>query len=555
MEEERQENPTTEDRFFNFRPACFAAAFLCLGITLGYFVILHGVSAWWAMLLLPVAVTPFCFCFTKRKAKRTALSILLLLFSFALGYFSFCRQIRAFREKPEFNGKAVVVGTVDNVQDYGGYLVLTFEDAYIGGKKIKGTLQANLLSSMAEEVGVADEVLLYGRVETDRSLTGRYGFRAAEIGDGRCYFLTSVQSFQVTGKTENWFLRVRLRLSQTVERGMNEESAAVTMAVLTGDTSGIERGTLENMRAGGIAHIFAVSGLHVGALYAFCLLLFRYTKIGDMPWVVRWALLAALLVFYGGVCGFSASVVRATVLCLVSYSTNLIGIQGDLLNTLGVSAFVVLGITPTALFEVGFQLSFAACAGIAVLAKSIGFFFDNLHLRILKMIGKEPVRVTDRSKEKPPSVAELFRRKTVSLVSASIAAQVATTPLLLSTYGYISVWSLLLNFFFVPFISATFAILLALVFAAACLPLSLASAILYLPSAVWSFVLLLFEAVDFSACTITGIVLLAPTKLIYYTGLIASSNKFRISVRARRRWRCLFLLAFLLCLAYTNGWF
>ena len=111
-------------------------------------------------------------------------------------------------------------------------------------------------------------------METNTEAFDDYGFRAEEVS-GRVRFQIDVSSLTVTGKSKNPFLAVRSRLVETLYAGMDEESAAVTCALLTGDTSGIESGLLENVRRGGIAHIFAVSGLHIGALYAFCLFLFR----------------------------------------------------------------------------------------------------------------------------------------------------------------------------------------------------------------------------------------------------------------------------------------
>ena len=62
MNETQRQGGKTEDKLFNFRPACFAAAFLCLGLALSYHVKLNGVSAWWSLLLLPILGTPFFFC-------------------------------------------------------------------------------------------------------------------------------------------------------------------------------------------------------------------------------------------------------------------------------------------------------------------------------------------------------------------------------------------------------------------------------------------------------------------------------------------------------------
>jgi competence protein ComEC len=176
--------------------------------------------------------------------------------------------------------------------------------------------------------------------------------------------MEEVESCVVVGKKFDFFGSIRTRIAEVLYRGMDIETASVTMAVLTGNTAGIEDGLLENMRYGGIAHIFAVSGLHVGDLFAFCLFFTSKTPLRKMPKIARFFLVAFLLIFYGGICGFSASVIRATVLCLVGYAAKLLGVSVDRFEALGVGGVIVLLISPVELFSPGFQLSFLACLGI-----------------------------------------------------------------------------------------------------------------------------------------------------------------------------------------------
>ena len=544
----------TEDRLFNFRPACFAAIFLCLGIFLSYHVKLNGVSAWWWLLLLPCLGTPFFFHRKKETIKRLLVGCALLLFSFAIGFFSFANTLADFADCTVYDGKYTVVGKVVKMQEYGQNAVVVLDKLYIDGEREDGKLKVYLSLHDSENMQLADEVLLEGFVCTDVAYENDYGFRANDIGEKLRFRMSSVEYCEITGEYNDLFLKTRQRITDVVYKGMDAEPAAVTLAVLTGNTSGIEEGLLDNMRAGGIAHIFAVSGLHVGALYAFCLLLYQKTILRKLPNAARFILLAAILLFYGGLCGFSPSIIRATVLCLVAFFAKMVGIKTDLLDTLGVGAFLVLCITPTALFEVGFQLSFAACFGIALLTKRIGHVCDEMCKGVGKLFKKEwaQLHILPNGEALPPSLGELFRRKVVSLLSVSLSAQIATAPILLSTYGYLSAWALVLNFFFVPFIGIIFASLLACSFFTAILPISLSVAVLYPFNAVWSLVLLLFEMVDFSTFAITGIKLLALTKVLYYGGLIVGSDKLNIRLRWRRIASIAFFIAFFLCVGALN---
>ncbi len=384
--------------------------------------------------------------------------------------------------------------------------------------------------SVCEEISICDEVVAKGYIQTQTHLISDYGFRADDIGDGVRFSLENGVSCVKGGEKFDIFLLVRQRVETLLKAGMDETRAGVCMAVLTGNRTGIDGELMSNMQYGGIAHIFAVSGLHVGALYAFCLFLFKKTPLKRLSKTARFILLFVLLFFYAGVCGFSASVLRATVLCLTSYFAVLLGISNDSLETLGLACIFVLLISPCHLFGAGFQLSFLACLGIILLARPIGQVCDEICFAVGRLRKKKTEDEEEKDDENaPPSIGETVRRKLVSLVSASLSAQIATAPVLLMTFGYVSTLSLFLNFIFVPFMSATFAFLLLFVAVSCVLPLACATVVLYAPSILWSLVLLVFEFVDFSMFTWADIRLTVLGVLCYYLGCLFLTDKWNIS--------------------------
>ena len=536
-----------KDKLFNFRPVFFIAVFLCLGIVFSYLCKFCGVSAWWSLLLLPFAGAALLFCRNRDRFFKTLLALCVLALTFGIGSSAFSVSLGNFSDCNRYREEAYVVGRVVEKRGYDSFTYVLFDDIYIDNKKEDGKLVAYLPNSFCENLRLSDEVLLRGSLSTDVEYFNRYGFRSYEIKEEVRYSVSGVESCVVTGHTFDLFLAVRERVEKVVYAGMDKTTASVTMAVLTGDKSGMETDLLNNMRAGGIAHIFAVSGLHVGALYAFLLLLLKKTPLKRLPKLPRFILLALLLFFYAGVCGFSASVLRAMTLCLVSYAFSLMGLQTDMLESIGLSAIIILLFAPTSLFDVGFQLSFAACLGIAFLTKGIGQVCDELCKKaILFFAGKkrQTVLAAWESEDTPPSVAERIRRNAVSFLSVTLAAQIATLPILLNVFGYLGGWSVLLNVLFVPIVSGAFSVLLVFVAAACVLPVGISHVILYLPSVAWSAALLLFEAVDFSKFSVTGIYVPAGALICYYLGWTFFSDKWNLSKRARKWLFCLLFLAF-----------
>lgn len=536
------------DKLFNFRPIFFTAIALCFGIVFGYLRKFYDVSAWWLCILSPIAVASFLFCPTKKEIVRAACTWLSMLVFFSLGQTIFYRQTRNFENATAYNGEGYVVGRVTEKTEYDYIARLVLDDISVDGKREEGKLNAYLPLSFYNDVELCDEVLLYGTLTTETDFFDEHGFRSYVIGEDLRYEIR-VDFCLVSDKDFELFTFLRARMQSRIYAGMDDDAAAVMTAVLTGDTTGISADLLDNMRYGGIAHIFAVSGLHVGALYAFCLLLLDKTSLKKLPKVGRFFLLATLLFLYGGICGFSASIVRAITLCLVGYATKLFASSLDFLGTLGLSAIVILFLSPVSLFDVGFQLSFAACLGIALLQKRIGQVCVEIGKVYRKAFPRKLTPQQQKTIEKgdtlPPTVGERVAHFFASTFSVSLAAQIATAPICLARFGYVSGWAIALNLFFVPIVSAAFAFLLLCVFIACCLPVSASVVVLYAPNVIWSFALLLFEAVDFSGFALTGWRVSLQSYICYYGGCLFLTDKWNFSAALRKIIAFAFFFAFI----------
>ncbi|MBQ8394451.1 MAG: ComEC/Rec2 family competence protein [Clostridia bacterium] len=548
---------TVTSKLFNFRPFFFAAICFCLGIAFCYFHIFYGVSAWWSLCLIPIALAPFLFCRTRRETLQRIIAITWLLVAFFVGFFGFSHRVHSYQDSVYYNGRYYVTGTVVGKTYHGDLATLTLKGVAIDEERVDGKLIAYLSTAFVEDLSLSDKILLQGDVQTITSCMGEYGFRASEIGDNVRFECNRVQNVVKVGKAFDPFLTMRNRLQERIYAGMDEGSAAITVAVLTGDSSGMESGLLQNMRAGGIAHIFAVSGLHVGALFGFCLAVLKVKPFRKLSKPSRFILLASLLLFYAGVCGFSPSILRATVICLVAYGATLLGTGTDFLESLGGAALVILLLQPTALFEVGFQLSFLACLGLALLSTPIQ---NGCELVYAKVRGAFPPRKLTDSERKmiergdtlPPSIPARMVRSVISFVSVSLAAQIATAPLQLHTFGYFSPLSLLLNCIFVPMLTCVFAALLLCAIIACFLPVGAVGWLLGIPSMLWSGVLLLFEYVDFTKFVWSGWEVPTGGVISYYTGCTFLSDKWNLQRRIRYAIAAVCMLTFAVCLLLAN---
>ena len=161
---------------------------------------------------------------------------------------------------------------------------------------------------------------------------------------------------------------IRSHLTAIIEdQALTPLTLGLIKALVLGDKSELSPDFYNTLKSIGGAHLIALSGLHVGILASFTGLLLwplRRFKNGE---IIHFVFLSIFLTFYIFLVGASASVVRAGVMCVFLSFSILLQERGTALNALIASAFILLLFHPLYLFDVGFQLSYAALAGILLL--------------------------------------------------------------------------------------------------------------------------------------------------------------------------------------------
>jgi competence protein ComEC len=164
-----------------------------------------------------------------------------------------------------------------------------------------------------------------------------------------------LQSF--TGARANSMLPAWLRLGR--------DDAAMLNATLFGDRSGLSSSLREGFERTGTFHLFVVSGLHVALLAATLFWLLRRTH---MPQAVAVLLTLAVTTGYALLTGFGLPAQRALVMTAVYLLARWLDRDAHALNALGAAALTVLALSPRALYETSFQMTFLIILAIAGLA-------------------------------------------------------------------------------------------------------------------------------------------------------------------------------------------
>lgn len=220
----------------------------------------------------------------------------------------------------------------------------------------------------------------------------------------------------------------------TLQRLCPVEDAGVFQAILLGDKSELSAELSDLFGDSGIAHILAVSGLHVSLIG---MSLYRGLRKIGAGYGTAGLLSAALLIFYGSVTGFGASVFRAVLMIFCALFAAWLGRTYDLLSAMAVALFLLAADSPLLLCSGGLQLSFGAVA-------AIGLEQDRQRRQIAREVREE----TRSSGEKETPAAGL-----VSTLVMSVRIQQLTAPIVLYHFFRFPLFGLLLNLVVIPLMS------------------------------------------------------------------------------------------------------
>lgn len=201
---------------------------------------------------------------------------------------------------------------------------------------------------------------------------------------------------------------------------------AVLRAITLGNKRALPDRIRDHFAGAGAMHILAVSGLHVGIIWYVMTLLIRLPVPLLFFRILKPLMVIGVLWFYAGITGFSASVTRSVFMFSLLTLARLTGRDSLVLNTLFLSALVLLWLDPGRIHEPGFQLSYAAVTGIVT-----------LHPFLTR-------RLRPRS---------WILRRAVDLVGVSVAAQLATFPLTLLYFHQFPVYFILTNLLVIPLVT------------------------------------------------------------------------------------------------------
>lgn len=199
---------------------------------------------------------------------------------------------------------------------------------------------------------------------------------------------------------------LRQKLISLFSQTLPSPSSSLLMGIIFGIKEQMPKDFSDNLKTTGVFHVIAASGMNVTLIGGFISTFFAFFLRRQI------AIILSILgiMFYAVLAGLEASIIRASIMGIIVFSAQIMGRQALAVNGLFLAGFAMLFIDPGLISDIGFQLSFTATLGI-------------LYIKPL-LQKKEGIG---------------------SNILTTIAAQLATLPILLANFGIYSIYSILVN--------------------------------------------------------------------------------------------------------------
>ena len=275
----------------------------------------------------------------------------------------------------------------------------------VDGNPCRGSIRLYLRpDSTAATLRYGDRLLLHGYPDT---------VKATIYVTSDHYIVTARDSTSLRAHSE----RLRMRLLRRMQAGsLDRRYAGVAEALTLGWRADIDPETQASYRDAGIAHLLAVSGLHVGLVAAMVGLMLFWVCRERRGRIIRGSVQLTAVWLFALITGLAPSTVRAALMFSLFIVSDILGRRTPKLNLLAAAAIVMLLAKPMLLFDTGWQLSFSAVAGILIAMP----------------------------------VIKAFRNKLYQTAIVSVAATTATLPVTLTTFHRFQPYFLIANVLIVP---------------------------------------------------------------------------------------------------------
>lgn len=281
----------------------------------------------------------------------------------------------------EKEGLYDIAATVKEVEPYNKALRIILEDIFVVEKDgretaLPASARIRLQSYHGKDIAPGDHIKVLAKLTPPSGPVYPEGFDFRRYAYYRSLYAVgfTLSPFEILKATTSqkpssrpFFENLRHVINLSLDQMQDKESAGVAKALLTGDRSAVSEKTLEAIRDAGLAHLLAISGLHVGLVAGFIYFFVRFV-LAMIPYIaLRYPIkkIAAIFglasaIFYMLLVGAPVPTQRAVLMTGLVFVAILFDRSAISFRLAAFAALLIMLIQPEAIAEVSFQLSFSA---------------------------------------------------------------------------------------------------------------------------------------------------------------------------------------------------
>lgn len=370
-------------KFCNFRPFVLLAIAVILSTILSVFVVNPVLQMCIFIALILFSVASFIIYFVKKYKIFRFLSVFILVFALpflTINYQTFKFDSMAGRYE---NYQLTVLGRISEHYEItrNGYLRIIVEDVETASGDIIENINGNIAIYTSKDYIDASNLdigcYISAKLELDFNTISSKDemelmYLSKNIVAGG--FADADNIVIYNNKDVELSDIIKQKVIDTLDAS-DMKHADVAYAMMFGDTSIVDGNVNTIYQNTGIAHILAVSGLHVSAIVFVISFILKKLKVSQKVQIVT---LAMLLGFYVYLCSFSISVIRSSFMAIILNYSYIRGKAYDRFSVLALLAMVILLFSPLELFNVSFVLSFMSVLSIILLEQPLSRLFNKV---------------------------------------------------------------------------------------------------------------------------------------------------------------------------------
>lgn len=387
-------------------PLCSVLCAICFSGALSYLV-----------LIISLALTVYSM---RHEAKKVSKYSILFTICFVI---MSLRMMCVSQVRLELNREYHISGTVEEIlSEDGGFQSILLKAEQINGVSTSQSIIVHNDKYKLDENSRAEMLVSTKAISSSKNF-GMSNYEQYLNGKG-IYNICEVKNLVDVEMNVSMIEGLRLKqiryIEDVIDENLSSDHSGFIKSLLLSSKLSSESQLVELYKDFGLAHILAVSGLHISIIAVFIMWILSKTRL---KYVVKVAIVSTLILWYSYLLGFPASTIRALIMFLISQLAIINKRKYNVYNSLGLAMGIMLIINPKWLGEVGFQLSFIASLSIAVLRPRV-------QVLLRPLLGDRDFGV-----------------------STFIAVNLGLFPIQMLYFNQFNIWSLVANVVLIPIVS------------------------------------------------------------------------------------------------------